>query len=174
MSTTENDARPTAEAAPAKAKSFEEVIATARLPERIVDLPLRGDLLAELDALVLELNDLTAQREEVGTAERKARSDALQERVQHLRQESAAGTVRVRLRAVTSARAQELSEKYRLTAEKEQRKKDRDFDAFIDELLSESIIEPRIESVDDVRKLRSTLSGPLFRALSKAAMDLFA
>lgn len=153
--------------------SIEEVLASARLPERIVELPLRGDLLAEVDGLVLELNELAAQREEVGTAERKARAEALQERVQRLRQESVEATVRVRLRAVPSTRAGELRAKFRLTEDKPQRKKDQDFDAFVDQLLSESIIEPPIESVEDVRRLRAALSGPLFRVLSDAATDLF-
>lgn len=88
---------------------FKSLLAGAKMPERIVQLCLRGDLTAEVEKLFYELQKAKAQKTDSlagnGTGE-------LIERIEALQAEMREHTAPVRLRALPRARWRELKEKH--------------------------------------------------------------
>jgi hypothetical protein len=80
-------------------KSLKEKLAAAKLPEKVVTLCLRGDLLASHDQLINELADA---RREVASSLAGADLDPILDKIEALRQEMLDDSIDLRIRAMPS------------------------------------------------------------------------
>lgn len=90
-----------------KRQDAKAVLAAAKLPERSVDLCLRGDLVAELQELQRELTDADREEKVSGSLE-GGRSVEISERIRDLREEMLEHTIVLRLRALPRKAKQKL------------------------------------------------------------------
>lgn len=157
-----------------KAWTLADILEKARLPERVIELNLRGDLDAELDLLVADLATLVDRRKQAGdktdAEAAEAEETELRDRVRELTAESAAGKVRVRLRALTSSRRDELLDQYSDDEGKVPRESEK-FVVFMNTMLAEMLVEP-VATVEQVASLRSVLGAKAMNTLTNAALTL--
>lgn len=138
-----------------EAKSIKEMLKAAKLPETTVPLCLRGDLQADFEQAERDLAE--AQRRPAdslaGTGTR-----AIAERIEDLREQMQEHTVDFRFRALSRHAWKALRDKHPPRRKEDGSPDERDMavganlDAFFDELIRVSLVEPELDA-DDWRTL---------------------
>jgi hypothetical protein len=154
-------------------KSYKEMIAESRLPERTVPVCLRGDLFADFQALEAELEkarDVSPDSLDDGTGE-------LLERMEAVRALMRENTYPVRLRAMSGPDFRALKAKHPARYDDgELHPDDRGFDfnteTFFAPLLRVSIIDPELVSKDDWEEFVEGITDYQFTELSVTALTL--
>jgi hypothetical protein len=155
-------------------KNFKAMMAEARLPERTVPLCLRGDLVADFQALEVELD---AARIAAGDSLDSGAGEIVErmEAIQALMRES---TYPVRLRALPGPRFRELHAKHppRRTDDGEIDKVEQGFDfnvdTFFEPLLRACLIDPEMVSKDDWEQFVAGITDYQFNELAIACLSL--
>jgi hypothetical protein len=158
----------------ATTKNFKAMMAEARLPERTVDLCLRGDLVADFQALEAELD---AARNAAGDSLDSGTGEILErmEAVQALMRES---TYPVRLRAMRGpdfrtllaqhpARRNEAGE-----IDKAEQGFDFNIETFLQPLLRACMIDPEMVSKDDWDQFVGGITDYQFNELAMTCLNL--
>ena len=151
--------------------SIKERLAAARLPERSLQVCLRGDLVAEFDDLERQLQEA---RQTPGRRRLNAGSDAAEivEKMEALQEQMAAEMIDVRLRALPQAEWQALYRKYPPAD-------DNDGDKamgvnlvdFMAEAIPACIIEPELDE-EDWARLNEVLCAADYDRLLTAVWDV--
>lgn len=148
---------------------IDDIIASARLPEKTVALCLRGDLQAEWEELERELRAVQGMAEEESLAgDPKARE--LAERMEAIAQEMADHQVTFRFRALGKKAYSDLMMEHRASEEKKDESVDGlDWSTFPTALISACAIDPKM-SVAKAGKLSETLTDRQWDDLFATAM----
>lgn len=149
--------------------TIKERLAAAKLPERSLQVCLRGDLAAEFDELERQLREArqTSPRRRVGS---KADDTALAERIEALREQMASEMLTLRLRALPHAEWQELRRKHRDDEDKTNALGIK-LEPFLSDVLPRSVVEPEMDA-DDWERLNEVLSAGDFDRLTLTVYDL--
>lgn len=155
-------------------KSFKTMMAEAKLPERTVDLCLRGDLVADFQALEAELDDArnsVPDSLDDGTA-------AIVERMEAVRALMRENTYPVRLRAMRGPEFRALLAQHpaRRNDEGEIDKAEQGFDfnieTFLEPLLRACMIDPEMVSKDDWEQFVDSITDYQFNELAMTCLNL--
>jgi len=150
--------------------AFDTLITQARLPETTVPVCLRGDLVAEFQALERQLQTASTVAPSLGE---RAPARVIAEQMQALREEMTAAEIPVRLRALPALEWANFAAT-RPAPRKDDESKDawlaRWF-AWMAELVSRCAIDP-VMTVEQVGQLVDHLSGVQWDDLSNAAWSL--
>lgn len=155
-------------------KDFSAILAGAKLPERTVDLCLRGDLVAEVERLDAELARLQKQP---GTSLAGNGSAALVEQIEALQEQMREHTYPVRLRALPRQAWRELREAHppRMDADGDPVLEDRmsgvDRTSFFEPLVRASIVDPELTD-EQWAALDGAITDRQFEDLTAAAWEL--
>jgi hypothetical protein len=131
-----------------KSKSTKELLAAAKLPERSVSICLRGDLVADINALERELAAEVAEQTTNKRLGSKSKAKELADAIEGKRAEMAESTLDMRLRALTAGRWRELVRKYPPTKD-DQTGLGVDLLPFMGEAIPASVVEPADMDEDD-------------------------
>ncbi|MBX6360096.1 MAG: hypothetical protein IRZ03_08455 [Acidobacterium ailaaui] len=150
-------------------KDLDALLASARRPETVVSICLRGDLQAEWETLDRKLNELRARHFKL--AESKEERD-LAKRIIDLEHQMAEATIHIKLRGLDRKTWRDLVAEHPV-------RKDNETDAvlgvnqntFFDALIARCIVEPEM-SEEQVSALLDTLTSQQFDKLAQAAWDL--
>jgi uncharacterized NAD(P)/FAD-binding protein YdhS len=159
------------------AKSFADILGTAKLPERSVEVCLRGDLQADLEVLERQLEEATEQQDAVNSLDAGAEIAEISEKIQDLRTEMKDHTYPFRVRALSrrAYRALVAAHPPRKVTDAEGNEKVDDTDSlgfnvetFFDALLRLALVDPE---VDDATwsSLMDRLTDRQFEELAGAA-----
>jgi hypothetical protein len=167
-------ARPKKAAATASKPDFAKLLGAARMPERSVQVCLRGDLAAELEALDAELEH--AQKKPK-TSLAGTGTTALVERIEALQDEMRAHTYPVRLRAMTRHAWRELVDAHPPRRDDKGEPDIGDVqsgvnrDTFFEPMLRASIVDPELND-DQFQQLSQALTDRQYEGLVRVAWDL--
>lgn len=157
---------------------LDELMSEGRRPERTARFCIRADLVADVEAMDAELDDLDAADRAVGAGESRggkwepddavaSRRDSLSAEREAKRVEMVAAVRTVRVRALPDPEWKALLHKY----DKGLRQGDSRPDAFWDELVSRCAITP-ILTAETVGKLRAQLALSQFDTIRLAAFEV--
>lgn len=154
-----------------KAKSAKELIKAAKLPERTVDICLRGDLATEVQSLEAELTAaLDAEQNDGRLGGKKSKQIAA--RIEEVRAEMAESTVSFRLRALPRRRWRELMDEH------PPKKGDKGDEAmgvalepFLDAVTPASVVDPELDAAEWA-ELVDVLSSGEYDRITTAVWDL--
>lgn len=140
------------------------LLAAAKLPERTVDLCLRGDLQAEWEALQTQLQD--AQRAEPTSLADPAPAADLEEQIRQLEETMSASVLTLRLRALNRKEFQDLALKH---PPREDHRLDKmyglNIETFNAELVQASCVDPQLDE-DQWRQLLGVLTPGQYKTLT--------
>lgn len=148
---------------------IQQLLDSARLPEKDVPLCLRGDLLAEWDAASAALAEAQRQAQVEDSLDAGGPVPGLMERVEAIREQMAQSSVTFRLRAVSRRRWTALyAEHPPRDGDKTDALTGFNRDTFYDALTYECIVEPKI-TPQQWERLADNLSSAQFDTLAEAA-----
>lgn len=131
-----------------KSKSTKEMLAAAKLPERSVAICLRGDLVADINALERELAEVLAQEAADRRMTGVKRSKELADAIEAKRAEMADATLDMRLRALKVSQWRDMVRKYP-PAKDDKSGLGVDITAFMGEAIPASVVSPDDMDADD-------------------------
>lgn len=150
-------------------KSFDEVLAQAKLPERTVTLCLREDLVAEYERLDGELRSASRTAPSLGEP---APATVIARRMEELRQEMVAHQVDFRLRAWPARKFAKLRD---AMPAKQDGQTDDEFEdvwhATVCDLVSKMLVDPKA-TAEQVAGLAENLAESQWKELSNGAWDI--
>ncbi len=158
-------------------KNFADMLGTAKLPEKVVQVCLRGDLAADFEELERQIEEAEAAREGVDSLDSGAEVAELAEKAEALREQMKEHTYPFRLRALPrrAYRALVAAHPPRKETDAEGNEKVRDEDGlgfnietFFEPLLRRAIVDPDLSDTTWDR-LQETLTERQFEVLATAA-----
>jgi len=156
-------------------KNFKTMLAEAKLPERTVEICLRGDLVADHEQAERDLE--LAQKAAVDSLAGNLEAAALVERIETLEAEMHQSTVTFTLRALSKPRYRELVQAHPPRRGDEGEIVDDDkgmglnVETFYEDLLRRSIVDPELDD-EDWTALLDTITDRQFELLGMAAFLL--
>lgn len=162
-------------------KNFKTMLAEAHLPEKTVEVCLRGDLVAELEELERLLEDAEEQRDRSNSLDAGTSTAELAGKIEALQAEMKEASYAFRLRALPRRDFRALSAEHppRLVTDAESQPASAklddifqvNYDTFFDALVKRSIVDPQLSAVD-YTDLESKLTDNQFEDLALAAWRL--
>lgn len=147
-----------------------DAITAARLPERSVALCLRGDLVAEFEALDRRLEQLPGRGDALNSS---AEYLQVARDIETVRQDMAAASVEFRLRALPRRRWNQLLLDHPPRVDSDTDKAVGINEAtFYDALIAESIVDPSLSPGELTRLLDDVLTSAQYDEISRAAWTL--
>jgi hypothetical protein len=161
-------------------KNFHDLLGEARLPEKTVDICLRGDLVADFEDLERQLEEAAASRSDALDA--GADVAEIAQRLEALTAEMREHTYAFRLRAMPKPKFRQLIADHpprkvvNAAGEEEFHERDRmvglNYDTFFDALVRGAVVDPELTNAEFDLLLDEKLTDQQFGALSDAAWNL--
>jgi hypothetical protein len=153
--------------------SIAELVAKVKLPEDVVPIVMRGDLLAELHVLEEELSNLRktiAPAADDRLVPQAPPGAPLEARIAELQEEIRQSVERFRVRAISDTALADLTAQHPpRDGNDEDRQFGYNYDSFSTALVAACLIDPVVESPQDIESLRAALVRPQWHALVNAA-----
>lgn len=148
-----------------------DILASAKLPERTVEVCMRGDLLAEWQDLEKQLAKTQAAEHGTDSLARGGDARKIAERMQQLRDEMRKHEVTFRFRALPSREYSDMQAKHRPTQKQREQGYDLNWNTWPVALVSACAIDPAMDE-EEAGKLADTISDAQWDQLFSCALTV--